>query len=77
MYATEIDFSISTKDNLDMSDRLASLAHVMRWFKGLRFDFGSLVPMKTGTAQLFDLPENPMTDEQRNSQMTPDSVEEL
>ena len=73
----KIDFSISTKDNLDMSDRLASLAHVMRWFKGLRFDFGSLVPMKTGTAQLFDLPENPMTDEQRNSQMTPDSVEEL
>lgn len=73
----KIDFSISTKDNLDMSDRLASLAHVMRWFKGLRFDFGALVPMKAGTAQLFDLPENPMTDEQKNSQMTPDSVEEL
>ena len=73
----KIDFSISTKDNLDMSDRIASLAHVMRWFKGLRFDFGSLIPMKAGTSQLFDLPENPMTDEQRNSQMTPDSVEEL
>ena len=73
----KIDFSISTKDNLDMSDRLASLAHVMRWFKGLHFDFGSLVPMKAGTAQLFDLPENPMTDEQKKSQMAPDSVEEL
>ena len=71
----KIDFSISTKDNLEMSDRIASLAHVLRWFKGLRFDFGSLIPVKAGTAQLFDLPENPMTDEQRNSQMTPDSVE--
>ena len=71
----KIDFSISTKDNLDMSDRIASLAHVMRWFKGLRFDFGSLIPMKAGTSQLFDLPENPMTNEQRNSQMTPDSAE--
>jgi hypothetical protein len=60
-----------------MSDRIASLAYVLRWFKELRFDFGSLIPMKAGTSQLFDLPENPMTDEQRNSQMTPDSVEEL
>lgn len=56
----KIDFSISTKDNLDMSDRIASLAHVMRWFRGLRFDFGSLIPMEVGTAQLFDLPENPI-----------------
>jgi len=56
----KIDFSISTKDNLDMSDRIASLAHVLRWFKGLRFDFGSLIPMKAGAAQLFDLPENPI-----------------
>ena len=71
----KIDFSISTKDNLDMSDRIASLAHVMRWFKGLCFDFGSLIPMKAGTSQLFDLPENPMTNEQRNSQMKPDSAE--
>jgi hypothetical protein len=56
----KIDFSISTKDNLDMSDRIASLAHVMRWFRGLHFDFGSLIPMEVGTAQLFDLPENPI-----------------
>lgn len=56
----KIDFSISTRNNLDLSDRIASLAHVLRWFRGLRFDFGSLIPMKAGTAQLFDFPENPI-----------------
>ena len=72
----KIDFSISTKDNLDMSDRIASLAHVMRWFKGLRFDFGSLIPMRAGTAQLFDLPENSIPEDQKATQMSSDSESE-
>ena len=73
----KIDFSISTKDNLDMSDRIASLAHVMRWFKGLRFDFGSLIPMEVGTAQFFNLPENPIPEDQEEAQKGPDSESEV
>ena len=69
----KIDFSISTKDNLDMPDRITSLAYIMRWFKGLRFDFGSLIPMEIGTAQLFDLPENPIPEDQEELQKSPDS----
>ena len=56
-----------------MPDRITSLAYIMRWFKGLRFDFGSLIPMEVGTAQLFDLPENPIPEDQEELQKSPDS----
>lgn len=72
----KISLSFSTA-NLDIKDRLGSLAEVMRWFKEMHFDFGSLIPMRVGTAQLFDLSENPLADEQRAIQMKKDDESEV
>ena len=73
----QINFTISTANNLDMSDRIAKLTNELRWFKGLRFDFGSLIPMQTSTVQLFDLPENSIPENQKESQMSQDAESEV
>ena len=73
----KINFSISTEGNLEMGDRIKNLAYVLRWFRGLRFDFGSLIPMNTGVAQLFNLPENLVPENQKPSQLSPDDEEEV
>ena len=73
----KIDFSISTKGNLDLTDRMAALGRVMRWFKGLRFDFGSLIPIKAGTAQTFDLPEKAIPGDKKESELSADSQGEV
>ena len=60
-----------------MSDRIAKLTNELRWFKGLRFDCGSLIPMQTSTVQLFDLPENSIPENQKESQMSQDAESEV
>ena len=73
----KIEFSFSTKGNLEAKSRLEELAHVMRWFKGFHFDFGSLIPMEVGTAKMFDLPENQLSEEDKVAQMKPDNEQEV
>lgn len=68
--------SFST-ENLDIKGRLNELGLIMRWFKKLHFDFGSLIPMRVGTAQLFDLPENQLSEEDKVAQMKPDNEQEV
>lgn len=71
----KIELSFSTTCNLDSKERLEDLARVMRWFKGLHFDFGTLIPVKTGTVQLFDLPEQVVDEEEKQRHMSTDNEE--
>lgn len=71
----KIVLSFSTMGNLDTKERLGELAHVLRWFKGLHFDFGTLIPVKTGTVQLFDLPEQVVDEEEKQRHMSTDNEE--
>lgn len=71
-----IELSFST-ENLDISDRIGALASVMRWFKGLKFDFGTLAPVNVGAVQTFDLPENEILEEKREAELAPDPVSEV
>lgn len=73
----KIEFSFSTKGNLEAKNRFEELAHVMRWFKGFHFDFGSLIPMEVGTAKMFDLPENQLSEADKVVQMKPDAEQEV
>ena len=51
-----ITFSFSTS-NFDRKERITALAEIMRYFKGIRFDFGSLVPTHISIIQKFNQPE--------------------
>ena len=51
-----ISFSFSTS-NFDRKDRITALAEIMRYFRGIRFDFGSLIPSTITTIQKFNQPE--------------------
>ena len=51
-----IRISFSTS-NLDIKDRSIALAETMRYFKGLNFNFGSLIPDTTSRAERFNQPE--------------------
>ena len=70
----KIDLSFSTK-NLGIQDRIGALANVMRWFTGLHFDFGSLIPIRTGTVQFFDFPEQGINENERRTQLSSDDEE--
>lgn len=47
-------------ENFDIKDRSIALAQVLRYFKGLRFDFGTLLPNCGSDAVLFNKPEKPI-----------------
>ena len=51
-----ISFSFSTS-NFDRKNRITALAEIMRYFKGIHFDFGSLIPDTTSIIQKFNQPE--------------------
>lgn len=51
-----ISFSFDTV-NFDQKDRISALAEILRYFKGLHFDFGSLKPTAISVIQRFNVPE--------------------
>lgn len=55
----KINISFST-ENAERKDRMIILASILRHFKGLHFDFGSLLPACTKTAERFNQPEKEM-----------------
>lgn len=54
-----INISFSTK-NVECKDRMIVLASILSKFKGLHFDFGSLLPACTSVAERFNQPEKEM-----------------
>ena len=70
----KIDLSFSTK-NLEIQDRLGALANIMRWFTGLHFDFGALIPISATTVQFFDIPERGINENERRAQLSSDDEE--
>lgn len=48
--------------NFDVEDRSIALAQVLRYYKGLHFDFGSLLPSCSANAVLFNSPKTPITE---------------
>lgn len=55
----KINISFST-ENAECKDRMIILASILSHFKGLHFDFGSLLPACTKTAERFNQPEKEM-----------------
>ena len=72
----KIDLSFSTA-NLEIGERVVELASVMRWFKGLKFDFDQLTATRVGVVELFDLPERGIPEGQREHELSSDSPSEV
>lgn len=47
-------------ENFDIADRSTALAQVLRYFKGLHFDFGTMIPNCGNEIVLFNKPEKPI-----------------
>lgn len=56
-----INISFSA-DNFDYAERSLALAQILRYYKGLHFDFGSLIPDCTSHAEKFIQPEKQLED---------------
>ncbi len=72
----KIDLSFS-KANLEIGERIVELAFVMRWFKGLKFDFDQLTATRVGVAESFDLPEQGIPEGQREHELSSDDPTEV
>lgn len=56
-----INISFDTA-NFEVADRSKALAQVLRYFKGLHFDFGSMLTAFSNQVELFNKPEKPITE---------------
>ena len=68
-----LSFSVS---NLDAQERINCFANSLRYFKGLRFKF-DILSNDNGIARFLDSPENPILEDQEESQKSPDSESEV
>ena len=68
-----LSFSVS---NLDAQERINCFANSLRYFKGLRFKF-DILSNDNGIARFLDSPENPIPEDQEESQKSPDSENEV
>lgn len=49
-------------ENFDIADRSIALAQVLRYYKGLHFDFGQILPVCDSQSKFFNQPEKPISE---------------